>query len=141
MNFTRINDKLSVTGQLSPEDLSKAAAQGFAAVVNNRPYGEDAFQPTAEQMDAAARREGLGYVHIPVKGPDISEDAVRRFQDALSSSDGPVVAHCRTGTRSLLLWAIGEVLDGRMTPEEANELGAHHGFDLSGVRAWHQARR
>lgn len=141
MKATKINEKFSITGQLSPEDLSRAAARGFAAVVNNRPDGEETFQPTADQMSAAARREGLGYVHIPVKGPDITKDSVRRFQYALSSTDGPVLAHCRTGTRSLMLCAIGEVLDRRMTLGEVDELGARHGFDLSGVRAWHQSRR
>lgn len=49
-----------------------------------------------------------------------------------------VLAHCRTGTRSLMV-GDREVLDGRMTLADVDELGGRHGFDLSGVRAEHRA--
>jgi uncharacterized protein (TIGR01244 family) len=78
----------------------------------------------------------MGYTHIPVSLDGITEGDVRRFQSALSAASGPVFAHCKSGTRSLTLWTIGEVLDGRMQRGNVISFGQAHGYDLKAADAW-----
>lgn len=132
----KVTDELWIAPQLQEPDIIAAAGKGFATVVNNRPDGEEPGQPTAAQNRKAAETHGLKYYHLPVVSGQISEGQVRDFQKALVASDGPVVAHCKSGTRSLTLWAIGEVLDGRMTKGEIGPLGQRLGIDLAGASKW-----
>ena len=132
----QISDKLYVGPQLTAEDISRAKSQGFAAIVNNRPDGEEPGQPSAAENCLVAEGEQLAYTHIPVTAGQISESQVRAFQKALSEAGGPVLAHCKTGTRSATLYAIGEVLDGRMDKDQVIPFGQSVGLDLSGAARW-----
>ncbi|MCT9000618.1 TIGR01244 family sulfur transferase [Chelativorans intermedius] len=132
----RISDTLYVGPQLTADDIRQAKAKGFAAIMNNRPDGEEPGQPSAADNRAVAENQGLGYSHIPVVPGGVSEDQVRAFQKALTEARGPVLAHCKTGTRSATLYAIGEVLDGRMKKDEVTPLGQRVGLDLSGAVKW-----
>jgi uncharacterized protein (TIGR01244 family) len=134
--YVQINDKIAIAGQLALADFPGVAAVGFKAVVNNRPDGEEATQPTSAEEAAAAAAAGLAYAHIPVTGASISEQDVRDLQAVLAQTDGPVLVHCRSGTRSLTLYAIGEVLDGRMDRNAVIPFGADIGIDLRGADAW-----
>lgn len=136
MRMVRITDKLSVAAQPLLTAFAALPQAGFAAVINNRPDGEDAEQPGTVAEAAAAQGAGLGYTHIPVTGPTITEADVRRFQETIAASDGAVLAHCKGGTRALTLHVIGEVLDGRMAIHEVRSFGETHGFDLAGAEAW-----
>jgi uncharacterized protein (TIGR01244 family) len=132
----QISDRLYVGPQLTAQDIIRAKSQGFAAIVNNRPDGEEPGQPSAAENRLLAEGEQLAYAHIPVTAGQISESQVRAFQKALSEAAGPVLAHCKTGTRSATLYAIGEVLDGRMDRDEVIPFGQSVGFDLSGALKW-----
>ncbi|GGF01725.1 hypothetical protein GCM10011611_04020 [Aliidongia dinghuensis] len=136
MQPVRITGKLSVMGQPALGDFPALAAAGFAAVVNNRPDNEAAGQPGSAAEEQAAEAAGLAYAHIPVIWPTLTAEVVRRFQAAVTAADGPVLAHCASGTRSITLHVIGEVLDGRMAVGDVRSFGARHGFDLSGAAAW-----
>lgn len=140
MRTAKITDKLTVAAQPSLTAFAALPQAGFAAVINNRPDGEDAAQPGTAAEAAAAQGAGLGYTHIPVTGPTITEADVRTFQAALASADGPVLAHCKGGTRALTLYVIGEVLDGRMAIQDVRGFGETHGFDLAGAEAWLRRR-
>jgi len=130
--FRKVTDDFSVAPQISPEDLAHAAALGFRLVINNRPDGEQPGQPTSVQMQAAAEAAGLAYVHIPVAGgPGPAQvEAVRL---AIDEAEGPVLAFCRSGTRSIVTWSIGQALSGARPRGELVSLGADAGYDLSGV--------
>ena len=136
MQPTRIDDKLSVSKQPERADFTALARQGFKSVINNRHDGEDAAQPGSAAEQQAAEQEGMGYTHIPVSLDKITEGDVRRFQSALSAAPGPVFAHCKSGTRSLTLWTIGEVLDQRMQRSDVIPFGQAHGYDLKTADAW-----
>jgi len=141
MRTVRITEKLSVAAQPPLTTFAALPQAGFAAVINNRPDGEDAEQPGTAAEAAAAQAAGLGYTHIPVTGPTITEADVRRFQEAVAACDGAVLAHCKGGTRALTLHVIGEVLDGRMAIDEVRGFGEAHGFDLAGAEAWLRRRQ
>lgn len=136
MDPVRINEKLAVSKQPELASFSKFAADGFKGIVNNRPDGEDAAQPGSAAEKAAADKASLAYAHVPVTSAAITEADVRSFQKALAAVDGPVLAHCKGGTRSLTLWVLGEVLDGRMRTDQVRAFGKQRGFDLRGAEAW-----
>lgn len=131
-DFRRVTDRLSVSPQISVEDVARAKAQGFVLIVNNRPDGEDPSQPPSAKIAAAAQAAGLDYLHAPVRGGPTQEqvDAVR---EAVEAADGPVLAFCRSGTRSIVTWSIGQALSGASDRETLVRQGAEAGYDLSGV--------
>jgi uncharacterized protein (TIGR01244 family) len=130
-----VTPTLSVAPQLSKSDVAQLAAQGYGTIINNRPDGEEPGQPSAAEMRAEAERQGLAYVHIPVTTPTITADAVAENARAIAQSGKPVVAHCRSGTRSYILWAVSQALAGKATPAALVAEGAAKGFDLSAVPA------
>ncbi|WP_378951708.1 TIGR01244 family sulfur transferase [Mesorhizobium sp. ANAO-SY3R2] len=135
----QVTEKLWISGQPSDADLLAASKAGVRRIINNRPENEDPAQPG--MADAAARAGDLNmeFVHIPVVPGRITQEAVREFQAALGRADGPVLAHCKSGTRSLTLWVIGEVLDGRLAATDVDAIGARLGINLTGAKDWLRA--
>lgn len=131
-DIRQITPEYAVSPQMAPGEMAEAAARGFKLVINNRPDGEVQGQPTAAEMEAAARAAGLGYVHIPVVGGP-TPDQVERQRAAIAAAEGPVLAFCRSGTRSIVTWSLGQAEDGERSREELIGLGAPWGYDLSGV--------
>ena|SRR5437879_5711213 len=131
-DFRHVTDELSVAPQIGVADVAEAKRQGFTTIINNRPDGEDPSQPPGAEIEAAAKAAGLTYVHIPVRGaPGPAEvEAVRQVVDA---AEGPVLAFCRSGTRSITTWSIGQAMSGAMSRGELVSLGRQAGYDLSGV--------
>ncbi len=130
--FLKVTDGFSVSPQITLADVAIAAEQGFVLLINNRPDGEDPSQPSSAQMQAAAEAAGLGYVHIPVVGGP-TPDQVEQVRQAIDQTDGPVLGFCRSGTRSIVTWSIGQALSGERSPAELIGLGAGAGYDLSSV--------
>jgi uncharacterized protein (TIGR01244 family) len=131
--FHRVTDRLSVAPQIGVEDVRTAAESGFVLLINNRPDGEEPGQAEGEAIEAAARAAGLDYVAIPVRGGPTREQA-QAFHDRLAAADGPVLAYCRSGNRSICTWAVGEAMAGRPA-DELLQLGADAGYDLRPVLA------
>ncbi len=132
MKPEKIDHVLSVSGQVTEQDLESAAAQGFRSIINNRPDGEAADQPRSEALAAVAARLGLDYRHIPVMSGNVTDDDVDTFARAMGEVRGPTLAFCRTGTRSTTLWALAEA--GRLDPETILKAAAAAGYDLEGLR-------
>jgi uncharacterized protein (TIGR01244 family) len=131
--FRRIDERTLVAGQIQPEDLVEAKAAGVTMIVNNRPEGEEAGQPRGADIEAAARAAGLGYRHIPVAS-GFSASQVAQMAAALEEAEGPVLAFCRSGTRSTFLWALARAEAGD-DGEELMRKAAAAGYDLSPIRA------
>lgn len=136
MKVIQVNDRLSIGAQPNLTDFSDLRAQGFAAVINNRPDGEEPSQPGSDESAREAAAVGLDYVRQPVKLGAITENDVRKFQEAVAKLDAPVFAHCKGGTRSMTLWTLGEVLDGRLQPSEIVPFGERFGVDLKAAEEW-----
>jgi uncharacterized protein (TIGR01244 family) len=130
--FRFVTPRLAVSGQISPSDLTAARAEGFTLVVNNRPDGESPGQPTAADMESSARAAGLAYAYIPVVGRPTSDQAAA-FHQALAGAPGKTLAFCRTGNRSIMAWALGELAAGSTTRDEIVRLARAAGYDLSAV--------
>lgn len=118
--------------QLTAGDVDEAAAAGIRLIVNNRPDGEEPGQPSSAEIEAAARAAGLDYRHIPIAGgfPPQKVEAM-----AAALEQGPVLAFCRTGTRSTFLWALARAARG-VPAEDIVAAAAAAGYDLRPIRAW-----
>ena len=130
----KIDERTYVSGQVDPADLPAIKAAGVAMIVNNRPDGEEPGQPAAAAIETAARAAGLDYRFIPVAS-GFSADQVDAMTEALDAAEGPVLAFCRSGTRSTFLWALARTRQG----EEAEELMrnvAAAGYDLRPIAAY-----
>ena len=132
MEVKKISDNLSVSPQISPEDIEDIAKLGFKAVICNRPDGEGADQPTFAEIQKKAHQAGLEAVYIPIVAGKVQDSDAKSFGDALQSLPNPVFAYCRTGTRSATLWSLNEGAKGRPLPEIL-EAAKGAGYDMSGV--------
>src|SRR5258706_9101822 len=132
MSPKTLTDTLSVSPQLSPDDIDAAAATGFRTIINNRPDGEEPGQPRSADLAARAAAVGIAYVHIPIVPGQIGSDAIAAFGDALSAAKGKVLAFCRTGTRSTTLWALGQA--NHLIADHIIGIAATAGYDLAGLR-------
>lgn len=109
-----IDKQVSVSGQLQPADMAEIAALGFGAVVNNRPDREAMFgQPSTADLKDAAEKAGLLFLDLPFSGPNARPEQVRTLAELLAKRDRRVVAFCKSGMRSALLWAAAEMSMGR----------------------------
>ncbi|WP_419758908.1 bifunctional sulfur transferase/dioxygenase Blh [Acidisoma sp.] len=133
---TQISDKLFIAPQPSLTDFANLAAAGFKGVISNRPANEQAGQPSPADEQQGAAASGMSFHFIPVTASTITEADVRAFQNAVSEIAGPVFAHCKSGARAASLYAIGEVLDGRLAPQELPDLSSRWGVDLSIATKW-----
>lgn len=132
MSFKPLTPRLSVSSQLTGEDVAQAAREGFRAIIDNRPDGEEPGQPTAARMQALAAAHGMAFAHVPTVGGQIADEHVALMKDALNRLDGPVLAYCRTGTRSTTLWALSEA--GTQSADVLIAAAAGAGYDLSALR-------
>lgn len=131
-DFRRVTDDFSVAPQIAVADVAEAARQGFTTIINNRPDGEDPQAAQGGEIEAAAQGAGLHYVHVPVRGaPGPAE--VEAVRQAIDAADGPVLAYCRSGTRSITTWSIGQAMSGARSRGDLVSLGREAGYDLTGV--------
>jgi uncharacterized protein (TIGR01244 family) len=112
--------------QIVPADLPRLVAQGIRLIVNNRPDGEEDGQPSSAEIEAAARATGLDYRHIAIAG-GFPAERVEAMAEALEH--GPVLAFCRSGTRSTFLWALARSSRGAGADTLLGQAAAA-GYDL-----------
>jgi uncharacterized protein (TIGR01244 family) len=129
-----LNDSIAVAPQIAPDDVTAIKAAGYVAIVNNRPDGEEPGQPAGEAIRLAAEAAGLAYTAIPVTQAGFSHEQLDAMAQALVAAEGPVLAYCRSGTRSCNLWALAAAKAGR-NPELLVLQAADAGYDLTGLRA------
>ncbi|KFJ90971.1 beta-lactamase [Pseudomonas sp. 1-7] len=130
-SLKRLTPFFAVAAQLQPADMGALAAAGFRSVINNRPDNEGEGQPSSEAMRAAALASGLDYHYLPVVSGQISDADVSAFSQLLNQVRGPVLAFCRTGTRSSSLWALSEA--HHLDPLALLSAAREQGYDLTGL--------
>ena len=129
--FRKVTETLSVSPQITPDEARAAVRGGVVLIINNRPDAEAHGQPRGAEIEAAAREAGADYLFNPVVGRPTPEQA-RAQAEAVTAAHGPVLAFCRSGTRSITTWALGEMARGH-DREELVRLAAGAGYDLKAV--------
>lgn len=131
--FRKIDDKTFASPQIELADVAEAQALGIGMIINNRPEDESPDQTPGAEIEAAAKAAGIAYVAIPVTHAGFSMPQVEAMQAALAEAgDKPVLAYCRSGTRSTLLWALAQARSG-MAPQAIAAHAAGAGYDVGPI--------
>ena len=131
METKPLSPAISVAAQILPTEVAELAAAGFKSIINNRPDGEVEGQPTSAEVAAAAASQGLAYRHIPVVSGHLSDADAAAMAEALSTMPKPVLAFCRSGTRSTHLWALSQA--GSCDVSELLLAARSQGYDISAL--------
>ena len=132
--LAELSPGLSAAGKLDRSDIEALARAGVRSILNNRPDGEDPGQLPAAEARRIAEAHGITYHHIPVTAASLSRADVDAFAAALAAAPTPIVAHCRSGTRSTLLWALARMREGA-DPFALVAEAARHGIDIAALPA------
>lgn len=133
MDIRPLNESVAVSPQIAPREIPAIKAAGYTAIVNNRPDDEEPGQPSGAAIREAAEAAGLRYSEVPVTHAGFSHPQLDGMAQALAHADGPVLAYCRSGTRSCNLWALAAAKAGR-NPELLERQAADAGYDLRAIR-------
>jgi uncharacterized protein (TIGR01244 family) len=128
----QLDDRTLVSGQIRPEEVAGLAEQGVTMLINNRPDGEEADQPLAADIEAAAEAAGISYRHVPIlRG--IGPADIEAMQEALrAAQSGQALAFCRSGNRSALTWALAMRAEG-LAREEIEQRVTDAGFNVAPI--------
>jgi sulfide:quinone oxidoreductase len=132
MDIRKITRALSVSPQIAPADMIELKMAGFRSVICNRPDGEGADQPTFAEIEKAAKTAGIEARYLPIVSGRVGDEDAGAFDAALQDLPGPVLAYCRTGTRSTTLVGAG----GRRPRHAVADILAATkaaGYDMAGV--------
>ena len=132
--FRILDENILVAPQISVDAVAAAAQDGVTLIINNRPEGESDDQTEGVEIERAAHAAGLEYIAIPVTHAGFSQSQVDAMIAALNGANGKVLAYCRSGTRSTLLWALARAAQGD-APDIITAKAAAAGYDLGPIRA------
>tara|TARA_B100000678_G_scaffold180744_1_gene150888 strand:- start:4295 stop:6031 length:1737 start_codon:yes stop_codon:yes gene_type:complete len=133
MDIKKVSPELSVSGQIMPQDVAIAASRGFRSIIINRPDGEASDQPEHQSIVDAATRSGLSVRYLPVVSGNVTDADATAFQKAMAEMPAPILAFCRTGTRSITLWALAKA--GHLSSDAILSTAEDAGYSLSGLSA------
>jgi uncharacterized protein (TIGR01244 family) len=131
--FREVTPLFWASPQIGLAEVAEAQARGIGLIINNRPEDEADDQVPGAAIEAAARAAGLEYLAIPVSPGGFTEDQVEAMAGALEQASGPVLAYCRSGTRSTLLWSLAQAKSGR-APDAIAADAASAGYDVAAIR-------
>lgn len=106
--ITALTERFSVSGQISPDQLADLKARGYTTIIALRPDGEGPDQPSAAQMNDAARSNGMAFAYVPVAPGAIPDTAVAALGQAIALNSGKVLLYCRSGSRAARTWSLVE---------------------------------
>ncbi len=128
MEGMKINDQITVAGQVAPEQFEEAARQGFKSVLNLRTPDEEGYLPDEEQQAEAA---GLRYASIPVKKEEISDELTDNVLKEIDELPKPVLVHCASGMRAGAMAFMHMATREGLPAEEAMRRAQESGFDCN----------
>lgn len=117
-----LSEHLVLAGQPQPQDWARLAQRGFKAIVNIRSDSRRA-QVQARQAEA----EGLLYIHLPLPAYELEPEHLAEFDQImkLAVERGKTLLHCRSASRTGLLWMLKRTVhDGWLEIEAEAELRA-----------------
>lgn len=131
-DIRKVTEYFAVAPQIDESDVEEIAAKGYKTIIANRPDGEGGVdQPRMGAIRTKAEELGLTFVALPFSGAPTPE-IIERTQSILNEAPTPVLAYCRTGTRSITAWALTHAGQGQS--EEIVDAAADAGYDLSSMK-------
>ena len=105
--ITPITLEFAIGPQPIAKDFAAVRSAGYAAVLNVRPDDENGNYLVSSDARPLAENQGLTYAHSPSNNHALFEtDIIDRFERALTELPKPIFAHCKSGTRTAILWAL-----------------------------------
>ena len=126
----QVSGDFSVSAQITEADVHELASLGVKSLICNRPDGEAADQPNVSEIESAAAQAGMALAYLPVVSGNFSGADIADFLAALQRLPKPTHAYCRTGTRSITLWSLAQLRQGKQ-PQELLATAGKLGYDLS----------
>lgn len=108
MDTKTLTARLSVSSQIVAADVPDIKDQGFRAIICNRPDQEAVDQPSFDGIASVAKELGLQVAYQPIVAGQMNADDAEAFVALVEDLPGPVLAYCRSGTRSAMLWSTGQ---------------------------------
>ncbi|MES2175137.1 MAG: TIGR01244 family sulfur transferase [Pseudomonadota bacterium] len=132
--FRKLTDRILVAPQITIDQVEQAKAHGVTLIINNRPDDEEPGQVNGAEIEAAAKAAGIAYLAVPVAHGGFAPWQLDGMAQALEQAgDGKLLAYCRSGTRSTLLWALTRARTGDNADVLAAQAAAA-GYDIAPVR-------
>ncbi len=103
MHITQISQDFSISAQIITADVTKIADAGFKSIICNRPDFEEPTQPVFNDIANAAHDAGLKTAHVPITAMPMPAQ-VTEMAHAISELPKPILAYCRSGNRSSILF-------------------------------------
>jgi len=128
MDYKKVTDQFAVAPQITIEDVATIKALGYVAIINNRPDGEAPGQPLIQDIKSQTLAQGMQFIDLPIVSGTLPMEAIQQTKATLDQIDGPVFAYCRTGTRSITLWALSQI--GTLDGQEISSCVNNAGYDL-----------
>lgn len=114
MKIQHLAPGLSVSEQIQPMQMAALKEAGFRTVICNRPDGESIDQPPFAEIERAARALGIDAHYLPAEPGKVTDEQGIAFGQLLAQLATPVLAYCRTGTRSSIMWALSQSVHQRV---------------------------
>lgn len=108
MDAKHLTPHYHVSPQITPEDAAIIREAGYVAVICNRPDAENPPQLQAAALRAAVEAQGIAFHEVPLTHQTMTPENVTRQSDIIDRTEGPVLAYCASGTRSSVIWALGQ---------------------------------
>jgi sulfide:quinone oxidoreductase len=138
MILMKASPQVTLSAQISVQDLQSLADDGVELVICNRPDDEAADQVSFDVIQQAAAALGMEAVLIAFKTGEMNHQHIESFSQLLSASK-KTHAYCRTGNRSFCLYAAFHASTGR--PEaEITALSKKFSFDITKIIRPYYAR-
>ncbi len=131
LQLRQINDSMAVSPQIHVADVAEVAAAGYKSIICNRPDQEESDQPSFADIEAEAQKQGLEIRWQPVQSGQLEDAHGQEFAKLLDALPGPVFAYCRSGTRSVILWAMSQA--GARPVADIVREAASAGYDIAGL--------
>jgi uncharacterized protein (TIGR01244 family) len=132
MQINSLTADFAVADQITPDDVARLKQDGYTALICNRPDEEVSGHEDSAAIEAAARAAGLTFCYNPVVNGALNAENVRLQGEAIEQSTGPVLAYCRSGMRSSVVWALSQA--GKTPADDLIAAAARAGYDISGLR-------
>lgn len=131
MQLKQVNAEFWVADQITVQDIELIAARGIKTIFCNRPDGEGPDQPNVAEIEQALQPYGIQIQYLPVVSGKVTDEQSEEFKQLYLQAQKPLLAYCRSGTRSITLWALSQVAD--QTLEKMLLTAKTLGYDLQGV--------
>lgn len=132
MELKTINLSLTVSAQISVDDITVLKEAGIESIICNRPNHEDPGQPDYIDIEKAAQKYGMQCRFMPVISGHVSVEKGLEFGQLIKELPKPIHAYCRSGTRCTILWALSELQTGA-DRDTVIKQAASAGYDVSRV--------